>query len=63
MTEIEEGLMFALCAYAHKSKEFAKKYKAQLLESAGYVKSNAKPGSALESAAEDLLQIVSGSTL
>lgn len=55
--------MFALCAYAHKSKEFAKKYKAQLLESAGYVKSNAKPGSALESAAEDLLQIVSGSTL
>lgn len=58
MNEVEEGLLFSLCAYAHRSKDLTLKYKSQLSEAAVYVKTNAKPGTPLVKAADDLLAIV-----
>ena len=61
MNEVEEGLLFVLCAYAHRSKDITLKYKLELSEAAGYVKKNAKPGTSLINAADDLLAIVAAS--
>ncbi len=58
ISEVEEGLLFSLCAYAHRSKALTTKYKVELSEAAAYVSKNAKSGTPLALAATDLLTIV-----